>query len=135
MIADTSGLLAYYNPAEPAHERVKAAVESAVEPLVVSPFVIAELEYLLATRVGISAELAVLEELSSGAYELPAMTAADLVTCGQIVRRYADQEIGVTDASLVVLAKRFETRRILTLDHRHFDVLKSLQGKKFVVLP
>ncbi|HVF18797.1 MAG TPA: PIN domain-containing protein [Mycobacteriales bacterium] len=135
MIADTSGLLAYYNAAEPAHQRVKAAVESAVEPLVVSPFVVAELDYLLAARVGVDAELAVLRELGSGAYELPALTPADLVTCAQIVERYADQKIGVTDASLVLLAQRFDTRIILTLDHRHFDVLKSLHGKTFVVVP
>ncbi len=135
MIADTSGLLAYYNAAEPAHERVKAAVESAEEPLVVSPFVVAELDYLLATRLGVGAELAVLRELGSGAYELPTLTAADIVTCAQIVEQYADQQLGVTDASLVVLAKRFDTRAILTLDHRHFDVLRPLQGKKFVVVP
>jgi uncharacterized protein len=135
VIADTSGLLAYYNAAEPAHARVKAVVESAAEPLVVSPFVVAELDYLLATRLGVAAELAVLGELGSGAYELPALRAADVVACAEIVDRYADQEIGVTDASLVLLAKRFDTRTILTLDHRHFDVLKSLQGKKFVVVP
>lgn len=135
MIADTSGLLAYFNSAEPTHERVKAAVESASEPLVVSPFVIAELDYLLATRVGVPAELAVLGELASGAYELPALTAADLAACAQIMQKYGDQEIGVTDASLVLLAKRFDTHVILTLDRRHFDVLKSLQGKRFAVLP
>ena len=135
MIADTSGLLAYYNAAEPAHERVRAAVESAHEPLIVSPFVIAELDYLLATRVGVTAELAVLAELGSGAYELPALSSADIAACGQIVQQYSDQEIGVTDASLVLLAKRFDTRTILTLDRRHFDVLKSLQGKRFVVVP
>jgi predicted nucleic acid-binding protein len=135
VIADTSGLLAYYNSAEPAHERVKAAVESASEPLVVSPFVIAELDYLLATRVGVTAELAVLKELASGAYELPALTAADIAACAQIVLKYGDQEIGVTDASLVVLAKRYDTHTVLTLDRRHFDVLKSMQGKRFVVVP
>ena len=135
MIADTSGLLAYYNAAEPTHERVKAAVDLANEPLIVSPFVIAELDYLLATRVGVDAELAVLGELGSGAYELPALTAADIDACAQVVQKYRDQEIGVTDASLVVLAKRFNTRTILTLDRRHFDVLKPLQGKRFVVVP
>lgn len=135
MIADTSGLLAYYNATEPSHGQVKAAVDSAVEPLVVSPFVVAELDYLLATRSGVAAERAVLRELGSGAYELPALTSADLVTCAQIVEKYADQKIGVADASLVLLAKRFDTRTILTLDHRHFDVLKPLQGKKFVVVP
>jgi len=135
VIADTSGLLAYYNAAEPAHERVRAAVESANQPLIVSPFVIAELDYLLATRVGVTAELAVLGELASGAYELPALTAADISTCAQLVQRYRDQQIGVADASLVVLAKRFDTRTILTLDRRHFDVLKALNGKRFVVVP
>lgn len=128
-------MLAYYNAAEPAHQRVKAVVESATEPLIVSPFVIAELGYLLATKVGVTAELAVLRELGSGAYELPALTAADIAACAQIVQKYGDQEIGVTDASLVLLAKRFDTRTILTLDRRHFGVLKSLQGKRFVVVP
>lgn len=135
MIADTSALLAYFNAAEPEHERVKAAVASANEPLVVSPFVIAELDYLLATRVSVAAELAVLAELASGAYELPALTASDIAACAKIVQKYSDQQIGVTDASLVVLAKRFDTRFVLTLDRRHFDVLTPLQGSRFVVVP
>lgn len=135
MIADTSGLLALYNTAEPAHDRVKAAIGSLDEPLVVSPFVIAELDYLLAKRVGVAAELAVLEELSGGAYELPALGATELADCVKLVRKYSDQDIGVTDASLVVLADRFSTRRILTLDHRHFGVLRSLDGKKLVLVP
>lgn len=135
MIADTSGLLALYNTAEPAHERVKAAVGSLDEPLVISPFVIAELDYLLAKRMGLEAELAVLAELSSGAYELPALDAADLSACVRVVRKYADQDIGVTDASLVVLAERFSTRRVLTLDRRHFSVLRSLDGKRLAVVP
>ena len=135
MIADTSGLLAYFNTSEPAHERVKAAVDAAPGPLIVSPFVVAELDYLVATRLGVQAELAVLEELGSGAYELPGLTAADITACRQIVMRYSDQQIGVADASLVLLAKTFDTRSVLTLDRRHFDVLRPLQGKKFVVVP
>ena len=135
MIADTSGLLAYFNAGEPAHAGVKAAVESANEPLIVSPFVLAELDYLLATRLGAAAELAVLAELASGAYELPGMTATDIASCAQIVQKYVDQEIGIADASLVVLAQRFNTRTILTLDHRHLNVLKPLQGKRFVLVP
>lgn len=135
MIADTSGLLAYYNAAESVHGSVRAAVESANEPLIVSPFVIAELDYLLATRVGVVAELAVLGELASGAYELPALTAADIAACAQIMQKYRDQQIGVADASLVVLADRFNTRSVLTLDHRHFDVLRTLRGERFVVVP
>ena len=40
------------------------------DAVIVSPFVVAELDYLVATRIGTDAELAVLDELSSGAYEL-----------------------------------------------------------------
>jgi predicted nucleic acid-binding protein len=52
-----------------------------------------------------------------------------------VIGRYRDQAIGVTDASLVVLAERYATRTILTLDRRHFDVLRPLQGKRFALLP
>jgi predicted nucleic acid-binding protein len=135
VITDTSALLAFFNTAEPAHDAVRAAVESATEPLVVSPFVIAELDYLLATKIGVAAELVVLNELASGAYELPSLDAADLASCAAVVEKYRDQEIGVADASLVVLADRYRTRTVLTLDRRHFGVLRSLQGKKLLVVP
>ncbi len=135
MIVDTSALLAFFHPADPAHDRVSAIMNSTDDPLVVSPFVIAELDYLLATRYGPSAELAALSELASGAYELAAMTASDLLECAIVVDKYRDQDIGVADASLVVLARRYDTRQVLTLDHRHFDVLRPLQGERFVVMP
>lgn len=135
MIADTSGLLAFFNSAEPAHARVRAVIEASDEPLVVSPFVVAELDYLLATRLGVAAELAVLRELSSGAYDLAALDGRDLAACGDIVEKYADQEIGVTDASLVVLARRYDTRTVLTLDRRHFEVLRPAQGRRFALVP
>jgi predicted nucleic acid-binding protein len=55
------------------------------------------------------------------------------MTCGEIIARYDDQAIGVTDASLVVLADRYETTSILTLDYRHFRVVKPLAGGSFTL--
>jgi predicted nucleic acid-binding protein len=71
IVADTSGLLALYNEREPEHGRVAEVVRAQDEPLVVSPYVVAELDYLVATRLGVEAELAVLRELAGGAYDLP----------------------------------------------------------------
>lgn len=76
-----------------------------------------------------------LAELSGGAYELAGICAVDLQLAQQIVEQYSEQAIGVTDASLVVLADRLRTRTILTLDHRHLDVLRPLAGGHFEVLP
>jgi uncharacterized protein len=35
----------------------------------------------------------------------------------------------------VILAGRFETRRILTFDERHFRALRPLDGGSFTLLP
>lgn len=134
-IADTSGLLALFNRTEPEHEAVRKLVAEIDDPLVVSPYVVAELDYLVATRVGIDAELAVLEELSGGAYELAHVGADDLARASDVIARYRDQSIGIADASIVVLAHRFRTREILTLDRRHFGVLRPLSGGRFKLLP
>jgi predicted nucleic acid-binding protein len=135
IIADTSGLLALFNRTEPDHESVRNLVAGLSESLVVSPYVVAELDYLVATRVGVEAELTVLGELAGGAYVLPGLEATELTTCAQVIARYRDQSVGVADASLVVLADRFSTSEILTLDHRHFDVLRPLSGGRFTLLP
>ncbi len=52
-----------------------------------------------------------------------------------VVERYADQSIGVADASNVVLAGRYRTRTIATLDRRHFEVIRPTGGGRFTVLP
>lgn len=135
IVADTSGLLALFNRREPRHEAARAAVAAAPGALVVSPFVIAELDYLVATRLGVDAELAVLAELGGGAYDLADIGTDALRRCHDIVAQYDDLDIGVTDASLVVLADQRRTWTILTLDHRHFGVVRALDGERFKLLP
>lgn len=134
-IADTSGLLAVLDESEAEHEEAARSIAAIHEPLVVSPYVVAELDYLVQTRFGVDIELAVLGQLAGGAYDVASMSAADLQTAINVIERYRDQSIGVTDASIVVLADRYRTRQILTLDHRHFDVLRPLSGGRFTLLP
>ncbi|WP_319457346.1 MULTISPECIES: PIN domain-containing protein [unclassified Mycobacterium] len=136
MIVDTSALLAYFNAREPDHEAVSAVIDNNDDgPLVVSPFVVAELDYLIATRIGVDAELAVLQELSSGAWDLANVEVADLELATSLIEKYRDQDVGVADASIVVLANRYRTRTVVTLDRRHFDVLRPIDGGRFSILP
>ena len=135
MIVDTGALLAFFDTDEPDHEAVSAILGGATEPLVVSPYVVAELDYLVASRLGVSAELAVLRELTGGAWDLPAIDVDGLVQARAVIERYVDQNVGVADASNVILAERYRTRTIVTLDRRHFDVLRPLSGGRFRILP
>ena len=135
MIVDTSALLAFFDRDEPDHRAVSGILDRATEPLVVSPYVVAELDYLVASRLGIGAELAVLRELAGGAWDLPGFGAEDLADALRLIERYADQPIGLADASNVVLAARYRTRTVVTLDRRHFEVVRPLGGGRFTVLP
>lgn len=135
IVADTSGLLALFNGAEPHHGAVARVVADECDPIVVSPYVAAELDYLISTRVGPRAAVAVLRELAGGAYLLPCLDGDDLVVTADAMERYADLELGLTDASLIVLADRYATTRILTLDRRHFDAVRTLAGGAFSRLP
>lgn len=112
MIIDTSALLAYFDAAEPDHAAVSECIDSSADALVVSPYVVAELDYLVATRVGVDAELAVLRELAGGAWELANCGAAEIEQAARIVTKYQDQRIGIADAANVVLADRYRTRTI-----------------------
>ena len=135
IIADTSGLIAFFSESGRSHEAVAAWLAKNDQVMVVSPYVVAEVDYLVATRKGVEAELTVLAELAGGAYELAAMGAPDLEAASEVVRRYRDLGVGIADASLVVLAERYRTRTILTLDRRHFDVLRPLGGGRFEIVP
>lgn len=134
MIVDTSVLLAAFVPDQRMHEEC-AQVLAEERPLIVSPLVLAELDYLTAQIAGVDAELALLAELSSGAYELAPFNIDDLARAREIVQRYRDLPLGLTDASLIVLADRYDIDTVGTLDERHFRVVRSLSGHPLRILP
>lgn len=75
-----------------------------------------------------------MDALVAGAPRL-ALDRADLMRAICVIDTYADLNVGLADASLVVLADRYRTRTILTLDRRHFDLMRPLAGGHFEILP
>ncbi len=135
ILLDTSGLLAAIDASQRRHSSARRALEDAQPPFVLSPFVLAELDYLLATRVGRRAQSALLAEVELGAYELAPFAATDVAAARRILERYADLDLGLADASNVVLAERHATQDILTLDERHFRAVTTPSGQPFRLLP
>jgi len=134
ILLDTSGLLAALDASESHHTEAAASLAAARPPLLLSPFVLAELDYLIASRVGPAARASLLEEVERGAYLLEPMTGADVAGAHAVIQRCADLEISLADASIVVLAERHRVRDVLTLDERHFRVLAA-DGKSLRLLP
>jgi len=135
IIADTSGLLSAFARNASRHDQVIAAIESDPGPVVVSPYVLAEIDYMLLHRAGTKAELDFLEEVAAGAFELAPFGRPELGRAVAVLQKYRDMRIGLADASLVVLAERYGTTRILTLDERHFRAIRPLHADTFTLLP
>ena len=135
IVLDTSGLLAAIDGSQRRHREAAAALRSSPGPRLLSPFVLAELDYLLTTRVSSVAADALLAQVATGAFRLEPMLAEDIARAREVIGRYRDLELGLADASLVVLAERHRTLDILTLDERHFRTVLGPDGNRFRLLP
>ncbi len=136
IVVDTSGVLAVKDEAHPSHGAVAELLRGPTQSLLLSPLVLAECDYMLATRLGDAAAREFLGEVADGAYQLVDFDSGDLATANGVIDRYQDLAIGAADASLVVIAARYETTRILTFDQRHFRAVAPLWGAaNFTLLP
>lgn len=134
ILLDTSGLLAALDASQSWHAEAVVSLDSASPPRLLSPFVLAELDYLLLARAGGTARSDLLGEVARGAYTLAPMSGGDVGKANKVIERHADLRISLADASIVVLAERHQVTDLLTLDQRHFRVLAA-GGKPFRVLP
>jgi len=135
IICDTSGLIAANGHQSSRDGRVLQVLEAEARSLALSPFVLAELDYLMASRSGVAAGLTVLEDVANGIYRVAEVAQRDVAQAAEVVTRYKDLNIGLADASIVVLAARYNTTRVLTFDQRHFRVMKPLHAASFTLLP
>ena len=135
ILLDTSGVLSALDASDRRHAASAQALRDAVAPRILSPFVLAELDYLLATRVSTRIQRSFLGEVAAGAYRLEAFDIEDIAEANAVLDRYPDLSLGIADASLVVLARRHDVTDILTLDERHFRAVRAIGDRLFRILP
>jgi predicted nucleic acid-binding protein len=113
------------------HAEAVALVETLDEDLVTSPLALADIDRAVAEHIGRNGEEAVWRDFERGAYSVRWWADALKETLA-IARRHP--ETGLTNASLVAVAGRVNTRRIATFDEQ-FRTLTTPDGEAFVVLP
>lgn len=135
VLVDTSILVALVDARDGDHERVALYVTRSDEVLLVPVTVLPEADFLIAERVGVRGELAVLHDVVTGGFGLEALTVADVARCAELIEQYADSDMGFTDASIVAMAERLNVTRILTLDRRHFAMIRPRHCAYFDLVP
>ncbi|RBM22121.1 PIN domain-containing protein [Streptomyces sp. PT12] len=140
-VADTNALYRLLDPHLTGHQEHKKALAT-VSHLVVSPMVLAELDYLITTRAGARKALAAARFIERATatrrFEIPAVI-AHLSAALAVAEGYADADggkgIGLTDAMNVALAAAYRTDSMFTTD-RHFRMIRPLTGHPaFRLLP
>lgn len=135
MILDTSVVVAFMNKGDRRHEEVASWLDDYDGSLVTSPLAVAEMDHLIGRLGGEHAQRALWADFEGGAYRVEWWPSAIYDTI-DVARRHQRLGIGLTDASLAVLAHRLHTIEIATLDERHFRVLTPLGGEAaFRLLP
>lgn len=135
ILLDTSGLLAALFVDQRRHTECARVLTESEGPFVLSPFVLAELDYLVAKLAGEAVERELLAEVARGAYRLAEADAHDVDEARSVMQRHHGLGIGLADAMTVVLSRRLGCLNVLTLDERHFRVLLGFNDQPFRVLP
>lgn len=113
------------------HRSVDVLVRGDLD-LVLPTLVIAEVTSLIGRRLGPSAEARFLAGLATFDVEPPSPD--DWTRMAELVDEYADFPLDGTDASVVALAERLDTDIVITLDRRHFSIVRP-RHRPLTLLP
>ena len=135
LVVDAGALYAQADADEPRHAAVAEILRAERESLITSELAVAEADYLILERLGVDVELAFIEDLAAGTFEVECLTRDELRVARRLVEQHRDLRIGLADASLVVLADRYRATRLLSFDERAFRTVAPLTGGTFTILP
>jgi uncharacterized protein len=135
LILDAAPLVALADAKEPQLEALLRIRDEEEGQLVLPAPVAAEVDYLLGVRFGEAARRAFLSDLAAQRYDVACLESGDYQAVAGLDARYSDLGLGLADCSIMVLAERYETRRLLSFDERHLRAVAPLQGGSFQLLP
>ena len=121
LVLDTSAVLAFLNRADVGHASVQEVLLREREPLVIPVGIMAEIGYLVETRLGQRVLSLFLQDIASGNFALDCGF-EDVLRVRTLVERYADMSLGYADAVVIACAER-SGLRIASLDRRHLNVV------------
>ena len=126
---DSSALFGLTDRRDRSHARLKRALAADRGPYLIPAAILAEIGYMIESRLGTNALLAFIGDLDAG-YAVH-HSSQEWARVADLVRRYADLPLGFADAAVVACAEQ-HGGRVMTLDG-HFAIV-GREGR-ITVLP
>jgi predicted nucleic acid-binding protein len=134
-IIDTGFLYAITDHDDRHHLRATEFLVGSVELLLLPSAVLVESAYLVEARLGHRHMRRFVERIGAGPLRFEPILKTDLPRVHELLEQYADAELDFVDAVIVTLAERQGVRRILTVDHRDFGIIRPRHCDYFELLP
>lgn len=132
-LADTGGLLAYFDATDRWHGRCQATFSEFRLPLVTSLAVLTELLHLIGDNPRDFEH--VWKFIRSGLVTVAPIGDEDLAEIHALMHKYRDRPMDFADATLVHLAQRESIFTVFTIDHDDFETYRIGARKRFRILP
>jgi predicted nucleic acid-binding protein len=133
-LLDTGVLLAALADNDEWHAACAAALDQEAN-LLLPDVVLPEVAYLLIRDAGYPPLIELLKSLAAGELPLVRFTSVDLARAAVIMEKYADAGIDLVDCILTAMAERLNITRILTIDRRHFSIIRPAHCPAFEIIP
>ena len=134
LVLDTSGVLALYDASDKAHAGALDCIRNAAFRLIPAA-ILAEIDYMLAMRLAPQAARDFLSALAVGFFLVEPFTREDAAYCGALLDRYPTLKLGLADAAVMAVAERCPIADVLSLDNRHFGVVRPAAFEAFRLWP
>lgn len=135
ILIDTGIIIALADKSDAWHQRSLHFIKTYKGGIIAPSTIVPEICYMLNTYLGPSAEMAFIESLVQRQLSLEMVTLEDFGRSLEIMKAYANLNIGLVDASVVALSERLGISKILTADRRHFSAVKPKHCPHLELLP
>jgi predicted nucleic acid-binding protein len=135
LVVDTGPILADLDVNDLHHAACNELFRSARERRVIPAPVLPEVDHFARSRLGPDAFSLVLADIRRGGYKVEDLTAADYDRVDDLLRTYRDLGVGFVDAAVLAVVERLDEPKLVTLDHRHFAVMRPRHVERLQLLP
>jgi predicted nucleic acid-binding protein len=135
LVLDTGVVYAAVDRGDRHHEECRGLLERTTEPLVLPAPTLPELDYWLTRYLGPMSIVSLLRDIEAGLFHIEELRRNDYVRAAAVMEANADLEIGFVDSAVLAIIERLGERKLATLDHRHFSVVRPRHVPALELLP
>jgi predicted nucleic acid-binding protein len=128
IVADTGAVVALIDSSDRHHRILRDLFEAHPDDWILPWAILAEVDYLVASHVGVRAQQLFMTDLASGSYRVEWGEDKDLKRAQEIKARHKALRLGLVDGVVMAVAERLGADSIATLDMRHFSAV-PLKGR------